>query len=42
MIELALGFVAGLVIGWNLLPQPEWIRDLWVKWIGEDSSEENK
>lgn len=42
MFELAVGFVVGLVIGWNLLPQPDWVRDLWVKWIGEENSSEEK
>ena len=34
MTEL-IAFVAGLVIGWNLIPQPEWVRNLWNKWFGE-------
>lgn len=24
-------FVAGLLIGWNVIPQPSWIRGLWDK-----------
>jgi hypothetical protein len=24
MVALALGFAVGLVVGWNLLPQPDW------------------
>lgn len=24
-------FVAGLIVGWNLLPQPEWVRRMWNK-----------
>lgn len=30
MVELLIGFVAGLLVGWNLLPQPEWISK-WFK-----------
>jgi len=29
MFELAIGFVAGLIIGWNFLPQPVWV----AKWF---------
>ena len=25
-MELVLGFLVGLVIGWNFLPQPVWIK----------------
>lgn len=28
MFELLLGFVAGLLVGWNLLPQPHWVKKL--------------
>lgn len=28
MFELLLGFVVGLLVGWNLLPQPEWVKSL--------------
>jgi len=31
MVELAVGFVAGLVIGWNFLPQPSFIS----KWFNK-------
>ena len=31
MFEILLGFVAGLVVGWNLLPQPTWVRRLYEK-----------
>lgn len=27
-------FVAGLVVGWNLLPQPMWVKNLWAKLTG--------
>jgi hypothetical protein len=29
MIEFILGFVVGAVVGWNFLPQPEWV----AKWF---------
>lgn len=28
MMNVALGFVAGLLIGWNVLPQPQWVIDI--------------
>lgn len=28
---LAIGFVVGLVVGWNFLSQPAWV----AKWIGK-------
>ena len=28
---LTVGFVVGLIIGWNVLPQPKWIRNIWEK-----------
>lgn len=27
MITFALGAVVGLVVGWNFLPQPEWVKN---------------
>lgn len=24
-------FVAGLLVGWNVLPQPAWVRALWER-----------
>lgn len=27
-LGLAVGFGAGLVVGWNFLPQPNWVRKL--------------
>lgn len=35
MFELSIGFVVGLVIGWNVLPQPQWVLDLYNKYFGE-------
>ena len=34
MFELILGFVAGLVVGWNFLPQPQWVKNLLAKITG--------
>lgn len=31
MIELLVGFAAGLIVGWNFLPQPQWVLDLIAK-----------
>lgn len=35
MLTLATGFIAGLVVGWNLLPQPQWVKDLWNKLVSK-------
>ena len=34
MTELIVGFVAGLIVGWNLFPQPSFIKALWTKITG--------
>lgn len=31
MEDLIVGFVAGLLVGWNVLAQPKWVADLLVK-----------
>lgn len=31
MTMLAIGFAAGLVVGWNFLPQPAWVQNLVAK-----------
>jgi hypothetical protein len=31
MVELAIGFAAGLIVGWNFLPQPAWIAKWFTK-----------
>lgn len=31
MGRLIFGFVVGLIIGWNILPQPAWIKRIWDK-----------
>lgn len=27
MFDMGLGFLVGLMVGWNVLPQPKWIKD---------------
>jgi len=34
LILMAIAFGGGLVIGWNLLPQPAWAKALWTKVTG--------
>ena len=34
MFEFIIGLVAGLIIGWNFLPQPQWVKDLLAKLTG--------
>jgi hypothetical protein len=31
MVDLLVGVVIGLIIGWNLLPQPQWVSDIFAK-----------
>ncbi len=31
LTALAVGFGAGLVVGWNVLPQPKWVNRLFVR-----------
>ena len=31
MLELLIAFAAGLVVGWNFLPQPKFVTDLIAK-----------
>lgn len=28
MVDLIVAFLAGLVVGWNFLPQPAWVKNL--------------
>ena len=28
MFEFLLGAAVGLLVGWNFLPQPQWVKDL--------------
>jgi hypothetical protein len=36
MFELAIGFIAGLIVGWNFLSQPEWIKDKFSEWFTKE------
>lgn len=29
MFNYVLAFLAGLVVGWNVLPQPAWVKNLY-------------
>jgi len=31
MVKLLLAFITGLVVGWNLLPQPLWVKSIYDK-----------
>jgi hypothetical protein len=31
MARLIIGFIVGLIIGWNVLPQPQWAKNIWDK-----------
>jgi len=33
MTRLVIGFIIGLIIGWNILPQPAWAKRLWDKFM---------
>jgi len=33
-MELILGIVVGLVLGWAFIPQPQWAKDLIARIIG--------
>lgn len=41
MVTYILCFVAGLIIGWNFLPQPDWIKQLVDKLLGRKNGEKN-
>jgi len=30
MLSFIAGFISGLFVGWMLLPEPLWIRNLWT------------
>jgi hypothetical protein len=34
MFELLVGFGAGLIVGWNFLAQPAWVKELLTKITG--------
>jgi hypothetical protein len=33
MTELIVGVVAGLLVGWWFVPQPQWVKNLYDKWF---------
>jgi len=35
MTDYIIAVGIGLLIGWNLLPQPEWIENLWAKLVAK-------
>jgi hypothetical protein len=35
-VNSAAWFFAGLVVGWNVLPQPAWVGNLYSKWFGTE------
>ena len=39
MLIYALFFVAGLIIGWNFLPQQIWVKNLVQKLFGQTNGE---
>lgn len=41
MVTYILCFVVGLIIGWNFLPQPDWVKQLVDKLLGRKNGEKN-
>lgn len=41
MFTYILSFVAGLIIGWNFLPQPNWVKQLVDKLFGRKNGDQN-
>lgn len=39
MFEALIGFAAGLIVGWNFLPQPVWVQSLWAKIMDREPTE---
>ena len=35
MFEFMIGMGVGLVVGWNVLPQPKWVQSLYSRWFGD-------
>lgn len=33
MISVVLAFIVGLVVGWNVIPQPTWAKNLYNRWF---------
>ena len=42
MTDILLGFVAGLIVGWNFFPQPGWVKGFLTKFgLGKGKTEIN-
>lgn len=42
MTDILLGFVAGLIVGWNFFPQPAWFKAVLAKFgLGKGKTEIN-
>ena len=41
MLTCIFCFLAGLVIGWNFLPQPAWVKDIVGKMFGKNNGDTN-
>jgi len=37
MFSTSVAFVVGLVVGWNFVPQPQWIRNLVKRYFPSSS-----
>jgi hypothetical protein len=35
LFEFIIVFCAGMVIGWNVVEQPAWVKDLWDKYVNK-------
>ncbi|UAT28874.1 hypothetical protein PP753_gp35 [Dinoroseobacter phage vB_DshP-R7L] len=33
MFEFLMGMGVGLIVGWNVLPQPQWVKNLYSRWF---------
>lgn len=36
LADVGIGVLIGIVVGWNVLPQPAWIKRLWDKKFKKD------
>ena len=42
MTSFVLGLVVGLIVGWNFLPQPQWVKTLVDKVVAKISDKFSK
>lgn len=42
MTSFVLGLVVGLIVGWNFLPQPQWVKNLVDKVVAKISDKLSK